>query len=162
MVRWKNVWPRATQGPKRSFVVFVLLGGVESWAKIFPNGTKKVRKQKMFQMEQKVFANRKCAKWNIKCAREQKMLQWEQSVILYDTLWYWSAMFALHGPVWSRMVLLLLFTAINMFGLVWRNIVFSRGHRSKFIWSCFNYVFELQVNVILAWMQNANTLTTYV
>ena len=80
-------------------------------------------------------------------------------------------MFALHGPVWSRMVLLL-FTAINMFGLVWpcmalygllwRNIVFSRGHRSKFIWSCFNYVFELQVNVILAWMQNANILTTYV
>ena len=81
--------------------------------------------------------------------------QWEQSVnvIFYHTLWYWIAMFALHGPVWPRMVFLLLFTAINMFGLVWpclvlyglfmalyvlswQKIVFSRGHRSEFIWSC--------------------------
>ena len=29
--------------------------------------------QKMFQMEQKVFANKKCSELDIKCAKEQKM-----------------------------------------------------------------------------------------
>ena len=62
-------------------------------------------------------------------------------------------MFDLNGLVWPRMVFLLLFMAIKMFELVWpclvlyglfmalysllrQNIVFSCGHRSKFIWSC--------------------------
>ena len=75
--------------------------------------------QKMFQMEQKIITNKKCSKWNKKCFRtknhhEPKMFQmepkmckgtknvkmkfinahWEQSVIFYDTLWYWIAVFA--------------------------------------------------------------------
>ena len=39
------------KGPKRSFVV--VLGGVESWAKNVPNGTKKIREQKICKKEQK-------------------------------------------------------------------------------------------------------------
>ena len=54
------------KGSKRNFVVVVvLLGGVESWAKnVFqnPNGTKNMQGQKMFQMAQKMFANKKFAK----------------------------------------------------------------------------------------------------
>ena len=45
--------------------------------------------------------------------------QWEQSVIFCGTLWHLIAVFALNGLVWPRMFLLLLFTAINMYGLVW-------------------------------------------
>ena len=45
------------KGPKRSFVV-VVLGGVDSWAKIFPNGTKNVRKQNLFKIYFKL--NKKC------------------------------------------------------------------------------------------------------
>ena len=30
-----------------------------------------------------------------------------------------------------------LWFSIAFYGLLWQNIVFSRGHRSKFIWSCF-------------------------
>ena len=32
------------------------------WNKKFPNGTKNRREQKMFQMEQKIVANKKCSK----------------------------------------------------------------------------------------------------
>ena len=31
-----------------------------------------------------------------------------------------------------------LWFSIAFYGLLWKNIVFSRGHRSKFIWSCFS------------------------
>ena len=30
-----------------------------------------------------------------------------------------------------------LLLSLAFYGLLWQNIVFSRGHRSKFIWSCF-------------------------
>ena len=62
----------------------------------------------------------------------------------------------LYGLMWPRMALMLLFTAMAVCGLIrismalyglvwlslafsgilWQNIAFSRGHRSKFIWSC--------------------------
>ena len=60
----------------------------------------------------------------------------------------WSCM-ALHGLVWPCMALYglawpcmalygLVWPSLAFYGLLWQNIVFSRGHRSKFIWSCFS------------------------
>ena len=68
---WNGVFlPRAMlKGSKRSFVVVVFLGGVESWAK-------------MFQMEQKIF-EKKFSKQKI-CKKEQKMFVGEQN---YVTEW---------------------------------------------------------------------------
>ena len=86
--------------------------------------------------------------------------QWEQSVIFCGTLMplrYWIAMFALSGLI-SYMILLLLFTAIDMrglvwplYGLLWQNIVFSRGHRSKFIWSCVYLNMPLKKSWLIGW-----------
>ena len=65
-------WPRAMlKGPKRRFVVVVVLGVVETWVKNVPNGPKNVPygtkivrvqiflqiEQKTLQKEQKMFAN---------------------------------------------------------------------------------------------------------
>ena len=89
-------------------------------------------------------------------------LQWEQSVIFCGTLWFWIAVFALyglmwvalnewsyqasyglvafhgHGYVWPHLTWYgVVWPSVVLYGLLWQNIVFSRGHRSKFIWSCF-------------------------
>ena len=69
-----SFWPRALlKGPKRSFVVLVLVLGVESSSKNVTNGTNSVCKQnvlhneqKMFQREQKMFANKICSTMNKK------------------------------------------------------------------------------------------------
>ena len=56
-ISWISFWPRPMlKGPKRSCVVLVVLGVVETWAK-------------KFQIEQKI------VKGNKKCAREQKNVQ---------------------------------------------------------------------------------------
>ena len=48
----------------------------------------------------------------------------------------WPCM-ALYGLVWPCMTLYgLVWPSLAFYGLLWQNIVFSRGHRSKFIWSC--------------------------
>ena len=60
------------KGPKRSFVVVLLLSGVESSAKNVPNGTKNVREQKTFQVEQKYFANKILQKGTKMFVVEQK------------------------------------------------------------------------------------------
>ena len=41
-------------------------------------------------MDQKIFANKKCAKWNKKCVREQKMFMETKNVQqgFCGTLWY--------------------------------------------------------------------------
>ena len=103
--------------------------------------------------------------------------QLEQSVIFYDTLWYWIAVFDLNGLVWPRMVFSLLFTTIYMFslvwpclvlyglfmaiyGLLWPNIVFSRGHRSKFIWSCSSCLISCLV-ISSTWPVPSAQITSY-
>ena len=51
-------WPRATlKGPKRSFVVLLVIVGVEKWLKDDTNETKNVNEQNLFPIEQKIFAN---------------------------------------------------------------------------------------------------------
>ena len=47
-------------------------------------------------------------------------------------LWQWTCV-ALGGP-WVALHGLVM----ALYGLLWQNIVFSRGHRSKFSWSCFS------------------------
>ena len=67
-------WPRALlKGPKRSFVVLVLLlvvVGVETWirngtnvTKQFLMGTKNVREQNLFLIEQKMFVMKIASNW---------------------------------------------------------------------------------------------------
>ena len=58
-----NFWPRATlKGPKRSFVLLLLLAGVESSLKNVPNQTKQIlREQKMCKQTNYVQGNKKCA-----------------------------------------------------------------------------------------------------
>ena len=71
--------------------------------------------------------------------------QWEQSVIFCGKLlklWYWIAVFDLNGLVWSCMA---------WYGLLWQNIVFSRGHRSKFIWSCVYLNMPLKKSWLIGW-----------
>ena len=65
---YRNFWPRALlKGPKRSFVVVVVLliiivvVGVETWVRNSTNGSKNVREQNLFQIEQKIFANKICS-----------------------------------------------------------------------------------------------------
>ena len=50
-----------------------------------------------------------------------------------------STCVALCGIVWPWVVLHGLFMAL--YGLLWQNIVFSRVHRSKFIWSCYPLIY---------------------
>ena len=58
------------KGPKRSYVVLLLFGGVESWAKNVPNEKKKISRTKNVTKgtknvhEQKMCADKKCSKWN--------------------------------------------------------------------------------------------------
>ena len=56
------------KGPKRSFVVVVLVLGVETWVKNALNGTKNVRKQNLLQIEQKMCMGTKNVQGNKKCA----------------------------------------------------------------------------------------------
>ena len=67
------------KGPKRSFVVVVVLG-VESKAKNISNGTKIVQANKKCAREKKMFKGTKKVQGNKKCAREQKMF--------CGTFWY--------------------------------------------------------------------------
>ena len=131
------------KGPKRSFVVVFLLGGEELWGNFFPNGTKNMREQKFFQIEQKNFANKRFGKG------KQKMLVVEQKIVskwIFKLLWncisfnelfwpnerkvlsseanYWNCGIELPRLTWMALCglasySLVVFTAINMCGLVW-------------------------------------------
>ena len=115
--RWKRLylqnislfWPRAML--KEAFLLlFLRLAGNHV--------------QKMFQMEQKL---RKGTK-NVHKG-------------FCGTLWYWMAVYALYGLfylIWRHIVLhgLFLWSFMVKYWFYWTCIVFSRGHRSKFIWSC--------------------------
>ena len=105
-----HFWPRALlKGPKRSFIVVV---GMDTWAKSVTNGTKNVRNGLI-----------------------------RPSTASSDLLWYCMAFYGLEWFLWHIVVLFGL-----LYGLLWpfmakyridlTSIVFSRGHRSKFIWSC--------------------------
>ena len=59
---------------------------------------------------------------------------------LCDLVWPCTAFFTLNGVLWSYMVLYgLLWSFMVKYRFYWTYIIFSRGHRSKFIWSCLLY-----------------------
>ena len=112
------------QGPNRSFVlvlvvVVTLKVGGESWAK-------------MFQIEKKMF----------KGAKNLHGMGHGNKKGFCGTLWYWMALYQLHGFMWPYTAFLpymasygLTWSCMALYGLLYF-IVFSRGYRSKFIWSC--------------------------
>ena len=57
---------------------------------------------------------------------------------------------AFYGLIWSFLAILLCF--MKKYRFDWTCIVFSRGHRSKFIWSCFterrNVSFDQKISQI--------------
>ena len=128
--------PRAMiKGPKSSFVVVIVLhlvGSVESWAKNVLNGTKNVRKQICSKSKNKCYErNKKCSQWKSWFQNDLIRL----STISNDLLWYWPYCNGLYGiSSYCFYGLKLYFIAKYWFDSTW--IVFSRGHRSKFIWSC--------------------------
>ena len=94
---WGHFWPRAMlKGPKRSFVVVVFLGGLESWAKNFQNGTK------MFQMEQRMCANKNFYK-GTKKFRSGKILlnEYKTFMELYKVEWIFVAQWEYERKVLS-------------------------------------------------------------
>ena len=97
--------------------------------------------------------SKKCSKWNKKCSQTKfvtnrtknvhgnKKCAREQKMCFCGTLWYLIVVFALYGHVWPcvvsndlvwpRMVLLLLFTAMAMCGLIRFSMAFC-----DMMWSC--------------------------
>ena len=94
--------------------------------------------------------SKKCYKWNKKCFWTKSVTQRTKffrnglirpSTASSDLLWYCMAFYGLEWFLWHIVVLFGL-----LYGLLWpfmakyridlTSIVFSRGHRSKFIWSC--------------------------
>ena len=150
------------KGLKRTFVVVaLLLGGVESWAKNVPNWTK------MFANKICSKSNKKCSKGHQKCTRTKFVPLWTKNITkgtknvhsehcfkLYTKLRVFTSICVLVGPIMALSDLLC--SSMAFYGIAWpcivlwycmallsQNmdldlpIVFSRGHRSKFIWSCF-------------------------
>ena len=134
------------KGSKRSFVVGILIFGGESWAK-------NVR-PKLLQIDLKVASS----KW-----QNHYFVFSRQSMALYDLAWPWSAYC---GLVWPFMVLYgLTLSSMVFYGIVWlfyglawpfygkksiwTYMVFSRGHSSKFIWSCLSCLFLRNNPIIL-------------
>ena len=118
LVRLPCFWPRAMlKGHKRSFVVVVL--GVKSWAKNVPKRTKNVL---VSQNEVRKVPTAMAAKcyllWHIMVLNCRVYLVWP-----YLTLNEWPF-------IWPRMVLLL-FMAMVMCGLIWLSIAFC-----DLVWSC--------------------------
>ena len=103
-----------------------------------------LNEQKTFQWEQKMFANKICSKSSKKsCKRNEKCWQWKS----WDLAWPWVTYCGLVWPftvfhnlhwhfiafLWSCIAFL--WSSMAKYGFDWTWIIFSRGHRSKFIWS---------------------------
>ena len=130
-------WPRALlKGPKRNFVVVV---GVETWAKSFTNQTKNVRTENCFKL------NRKS---RVKVTKSSLYIFTALLVGLSDLFCGLVLPFTiLHRLVWSCMVLygilwycMAFYGRVWFYGIIWSCMVFSREHRSKLIWSCFDLI----------------------
>ena len=130
-------WPRAMlKVPKRSFVVVVVLGGVESWAKNVPkgncsrtknvpNGTKNVREQKTCKREQKKLLNECKIIMELYSTSLNELLWPNESKVLSSVANYWNCGIELPYLTWMALCGLAVFTAIDMCGLVWSYMAFQ-------------------------------------
>ena len=119
----------------------------------------------MVQMEQKTFANKNSSKLKKKCAKGIKKFSWTEFFVIEQKMfamkiapnrtenrWFkiiLQVFLAICGHTGPRPIVVLhglLRSCVAFYSLVWPFygppwlcIVFSRGHRSKFIWSCLWY-----------------------
>ena len=127
-------WPRATlKGPKRSFVVVVLLG-VESSSKNVP-GNQICSWEQKNSWKQKIFVGREPKNFlgnfffgNQKCSYKSKLSSQSPNcngskVAHYDIGFLCLPCMALCGLIWSYMV---------FYGLIWHFMVFN-GRMSSFL-----------------------------
>ena len=169
----KTFWPRALlKGPKRSFVVLVLVVlvvGVETFCLNVLNGTKSVQANKKCAREQKMCKGTKNVPKSQNEVHKVPIVMGAKCYILWVTHYgiklpclpfmdgfMWPCM-VLYGLVWPYVALYgfiaFVWPSVLLCGILWPSYGFlsqfmvclwslmaeyrlSRGHRSKFIWSC--------------------------